>query len=69
VLKRATTAIESLSAVLLSGEPDRWEYAMPAEDEPDGVIPFDGEPRIMSPRYLRRPLRAVGPWEQAPTDD
>lgn len=51
--------------VSAGGEPDLWQYAYPAGDD---VIEFIGKPAVMSPRVLRRPMRAVGPWQPVPTE-
>lgn len=48
------------------GEPDLWQYAHRDADEPDGLMELDGTPRVITARTLRRPMRAIGPWQGAP---
>lgn len=42
-----------------------WQYAGIDLDEPDGILPYDGTPRVITRRTLRRPLVPAGPWEPA----
>jgi hypothetical protein len=60
-------ALVELGALLpVGGEPDLWQYAHRDADEPDGLMELDGTPRVITARTLRRPMRAVGPWQDAP---
>ena len=69
----ATVALTALAAAgrlqPASGEPDLWQYGRPDPDEgPDAVMAYDGSPRVITPRMVRRPMRAVGPWQPVPAE-
>jgi hypothetical protein len=48
-----------------NGDEILWQYALVDVDEPDGLMPLDGTPRVVGPKHFRRPLQPVGAWEPA----
>lgn len=49
-------------------EPDLWQYGRYDHDD-QRVIAYEGTPRLITPRVLRRPLTATGPWTPATIEE